>query len=372
MQKTTTFSGASSDRPSVFHQIIESITQIFTPVIGLISAAGVLKGALALLTALKLLSSESETCLVLSAMADSAFYFLPVLLGASAARRFGGSPYICAAIAGVLLHPAITEAFAAGPSLHFFGFPFKSVSYASGVLPIIAAAALLGWLEKKLNRLLPEVLRGIFTPLLCLVIVSAVTLGVFGPAGAIVGDLLAGGYGWIYEASPILAGLLLGASIQVMVIFGISWAFVLIAMTNIEVLGCDTILAIIAPAVFAQVGVGLAVMLKSRDPAFKAICASATLSALFGITEPMLFAVDIPYQKPLLAVCLGGGLGGALVGFSGAQALSFALPSLASLPVFIGPGFGLLMAANVTGFLVGFLTTMVMPLPLNPLTPAEA
>lgn len=192
-------------------------------------------------------------------------------------------------------------------------------------------------------------------------VVGFVTLFAFGPIGAVIGDVLAAGYEAVYSLSPVVAGLLLGAVIQPMVIFGFHWSFILIGMNNIAVGGTDTVLALMGPAVFAQAGAALAVMFKSRDRAFKSICLSATISALFGITEPAMFGVNLPRKKPMAAVCVGGGVGGAIAGFSGAQAISFAFPSLASLPVFFGDGFVLYLVSCLVGFAVALAVTMVLP-----------
>ena len=182
----------------------------------------------------------------------------------------------------------------------------------------------------------------------------------FGPFGAVVGDILAAGYEFVYGLSPVIAGLLLGAVIQPMVIFGFHWSFILISMNNITVNGRDTVLALIGPAVFAQAGAALAVMFKSKDKTFKSICASAALSAMFGVTEPAMFGVNLPRKKPLTAVCIGGGIGGALAGFSGVQAMSFAFPSIAALPVFYGDGFVLYLISCLLAFAVAFLVTMFL------------
>lgn len=153
---------------------------------------------------------------------------------------------------------------------------------------------------------------------------------------------------------------IIGAVIQPMVIFGFHWSLILVAMNNITVSGQDTILALMGPAVFAQAGACFAVMLKSKNKSFKSICASAGLSALFGITEPAMFGVNLPRKKPMAAVCISGGIGGAIAGVSGACAMSFAFPSLAALPVFFGTGFPLYLISCLVGFVMAFILTLVL------------
>ncbi|MDO5146033.1 MAG: PTS transporter subunit EIIC [Eubacteriales bacterium] len=347
-------------RQSVSSTIIDAISGIFLPIVNLLSAAGIMKGVLAILTTTGVLLTESETYLVLNAMGDSLFYFLPVLLAFTAGKKFGANPFTSVVIAGILLYPSLNTVLEAGNTVRFFGLPLKGVTYHSSVIPIILAAGLLALVEKMLNRVLPDIIKGFMVPLLSILIVGTITLLSFGPVGAIIGDGLAAVYKTIYGLSPIIAGLLLGAIIQPMVIFGFHWSFILIGMNNITVSGHDTVLALMGPAVFAQAGAALAVMLKSKDKSFQSICASAALSAMFGITEPAMFGVNLPRKKPMAAVCIGGGIGGALAGLSGAQALSFAFPSLASLPVFFGPGFGLYLVSCLAGFAVAFAVTMVL------------
>lgn len=350
---------AEEKKKTAVSVIIDGISGIFLPIVNLLSAAGILKGILAILTVTTILSGESETYLVLNAMADSLFYFLPMLLAFTAARKFGANPYTAVVIAGVLLYPSLTTVLEAGTSLSFLDIPLKGVAYHSSVIPMILGAGLLYFVEKLLNQALPGLVKGFLTPLLSIFIVSLAVLALFGPFGAAVGDVLAAGYQFIYGLSPVAAGLLLGAAIQPMVIFGFHWSFILIGMNNITVSGNDTILALIGPAVFAQAGAALAVMAKSKNRAFKSICISAVLSAAFGVTEPAMFGVNLPRKKPMAGVCIGGGIGGAMAGLSGAQAMSFAFPSLAALPVFYGQGFGLYLVSCLAGFLIAFCVTML-------------
>lgn len=132
----------------------------------------------------------------------------------------------------------------------------------------------------------------------CILLVGFVTLFAFDPMGKVIGDGLAAEYEWVYALSPIIAGLLLGASVHPMVIFGFHWSLILIAMNNLAVSGHDTVLAMMGPPVFAQAGAALAVMIKSHSPAFKSTCVFAAVSAMFGITEPAMFGVNLPRKKP--------------------------------------------------------------------------
>lgn len=345
---------------NIVSTVIDVISGIFLPIVSLLSAVGILKGILAILTSMAFLSVESETYMVLNAMSDSLFYYFPILLSFTAAKRFGANPFTSAVIAGILLYPALNVVLEAGTTVHFLGVPLKGVVYHSSVIPVILSAGLLAFVERFFTRILPDLVKGFLTPLLSILVVGFVTLFLFGPLGAIIGDVLAAGYEYVYGLSPVIAGGLLGTVGQPMVIFGFHWSFILIGMNNITVNGHDTVLALLGPAVFAQSGAALAVLIKSKDKALKSLCASAVLSALFGITEPAMFGVNLPRKKPMIGVCIGGGVGGALAGLSGANAMTFAFPSLVTLPVFFGPGFTMFLVSCLTGFGIAFLATLFM------------
>ena len=345
---------------SIVNTIIDGIAGIFLPIVSLLSAAGILKGIIAVLIATEVLTTNSDTYLVINAMADSLFYFLPILLAYTSAKKFGANPFTAVVIAGILLYPSLNTILESGQTMHFLDIPLKGVTYHSSVIPIILASALLTFVERFLNKIFPDMVKGFLTPLISIVFVGIVTLAVFGPIGSIIGDVLARIYESIYNFSPILSGALLGAVIQPMVIFGFHWSFILIGMNNIAVLGSDTVLALMGPPVFAQAGAAFAVLLKSKDVKFKSLCASSILSALFGITEPVMFGVNLPRKKPMIAVCIGGGIGGAIAGYSGAKAMAFAFASLASLPVFYGEGFVLYLVSFLVAAVVAFVLTYFM------------
>lgn len=341
-------------------KLIVGISDMFMPLMNLLCAGGIMKGALLILTTTSFLSDSSETYLILNAISDSTFYFLPVLLAITSAKKFRANPFYSTVIALILLYPSLTKAFETGTTLHFFNLPIKPVTYHSSIIPIIMASALLAVIEHFLERILPELVKGFLTPIFCLCIVSLVTLFVFGPIGAIIGDTLAGGYASLYSLSPAAAGTLLGALIQPMVIFGFQWGLILVAINNIGVTGHDSILPILAPAVFAQAGAALAVMVKSKNIPFRSLCAPAIISALFGITEPVLFNINIPRKKPFLFGCIGGAIGGLLAGLSKIQTPAFVFPSLITLPVYYGEHFILYLIGCLSGFMIGFILTILL------------
>lgn len=340
--------------------LIDGISDIILPVIHLLTASGIMKGLLLILAAINILPDTSETYLILDAIADSAFYFLPVLLAVTASKKFGASTFTTVAVAGVMLYPTLTEILETGQNLHFLGLPMKGVIYHSSVIPILLTAALMAYVEKFLNKWIPEILKNSLVPLFSILAGSLAALLVFGPIGGLVGDGLAAVYESVYAFSPIFAGILLGAAVQPMVIFGFHWSLILIGMNNLAVNGYDTVLPLMGASVFAQAGAALAVCVKSKRKEFRAVCISAAVSALFGVTEPAMFGVNLPLKKPMAAVIICGAAGGALAGLSGARAVAFGLPSLVTLPIFLGDGFIMLVCGCALSMVSAFILTYFM------------
>ena len=351
---------------SLVNIIIDGISGIFLPIVNILSAAGIMKGLLAGAVALELISKTEGTYTVLNAMADSLFHYLPLLLAFTAARKFGANPFTAVVIGGVMLYPSLTTLFANNEIIEFMGMSIRPVNYPASAIPIILAVGLLVYVERFCVKILPEVIRGFFTPLISVVVVSSVTLLVFGPMGALAGDALADGYRTVYNFSSVGAGMVLGAIIQPMVIFGLHWSLVPLAINNISTGGSDTILALMGPAAFAQAGAALAVFIKAKDKQFRTLSLSASISALFGVTEPAMFGVNLPLRKPMVIVCIAGSIGGGMVGAFGSSAISFAFPGLATLPAYLGDGFGGFLIACTTGFLIALIATLCVKLGPEP------
>lgn len=350
---------------ALLDSVIDGVSRIFIPIINILSAVGIFNGLLALATFAGIVSATSSAYPVLHAMASSLFYFLPVFLAYTTAELVRAERYTAVLLAAVLVFPDLTNAMEGGRALSYFGLPVGSVHYPSSILPIILAVLLLAHVEKMLDALLPAVVRGPFKPLIALALVGGAVLVVLGPLGALISDGLAGGYGTVYLLSPIIAGAIIGAFIQPAVLFGFHWALIPIALNNLATTRHDTILAFFGPPIFAQAGAAIAVAIKTRNPEFRAVSLSAALSALFGVTEPAMYAVTLPLRKPLIAVCVAGGIGGAIVGYSGGSAISFAIPSIATLPVFIGDGFGVFLVGCVASAAIAFALSLMMQYPAD-------
>ncbi|WP_165025055.1 PTS transporter subunit EIIC [Dysgonomonas sp. ZJ279] len=339
---------------------IDVIAGLFLPIVNILSAAGIMKGILAILLTTGVVMEATGTFHIFYAIADACFYFLPVFLAITAAKKFGTNVFTAVLIALILLSPGMIQLMQSKDEIALLGIPIIPVTYFSSVIPIILSIFLLKYTETLLIKILPEVIRELFTPLLSILIIVPATLFLFGPIGAVVGDVMANGYSSVYNWSPILAGIVIGGLIQLMVIFGFHWSLVPMALNNIVLYGSDTILPLFAGAAFAQAGASFAVCLKTKNKKLKTISFSAGISSLFGITEPALFGVTLPLKRPLIIVCIAGAIAGGVAGASGATAMSFAFPGLATIPVFLGQGFLGFLIACALGFTISFILTYLI------------
>lgn len=340
--------------------VCDLLSSFFLPFITLLVAAGIMKGIVALLVSTGAIVEGDPSYTVIYAMSDALFYFIPLFLALTSAKRFGVNQFVALLVACVLLYPDMSTLMSAGENFSLFGLPITVATYSSSVIPILLSIYLLKWVEKLCERVIPEMVRGILTPPVCLVIVIPVTLAVFGPLGVVVGSWLAGGYEWLYGLSPIVAGLIIGAFFQVMVIFGFNWGLFPIMLNNIAVLGFDTILPMMGGSTFAQGGAALAVGLRTKNKALRTTAISAMVATMFGITEPAVYGVNLRLKKPMVCGCVGGAVGGAIAGAFGVKASAFAFPALTTLPVFWQQSFVAFLVSLAVSFVMGFVLTLVV------------
>ncbi|REJ11880.1 MAG: PTS beta-glucoside transporter subunit IIABC, partial [Bacillaceae bacterium] len=276
---------------NIFSRLVDVISSIFAPLLGVMAGAGILKGLLAIVTKVGWLVPTESTYIILNAIADSLFYFLPLLLAVTSARKFGSNAFVAMTAAGALIYPTIVTMRTTPPEggIEFFGIPFTLMSYSSTVIPIIIAVWLMSYVEKFFNKVIHESVKNFLTPLLSLVLIVPLTLIVIGPLGVIAGEKVADLILALLNLNPIIAGAVIGASWQVLVILGIHWGIVPIFINNIATKGIDYIKPATAPSVFSQAGASLGVMLKTKNKKLRALAASTTVTALFGITEPAVY-----------------------------------------------------------------------------------
>lgn len=345
---------------NLFDRVMDIISGIFIPIVNVIMAAGLLKGILMLLVNANLLQQTDGAYQMLYAISDGFFHFLPVFLAFTASKKLKADTFTSVMLAAALVYPDITALFKNGTQMDLFGIPIREVTYPSSVIPIIMAVGLQHYVERPLEKYLPNAIKGFLKPMITLTVVTPITFLVFGPLGSMIGEALAGVYALLYNLSPIAAGVIFGLIWQPMVVFGLQWGLVPVIIDNISTLGMDSILPLLGPAVMGQAGAALAVSILTKDKELKSISMSGSVTAILGITEPVLYGVTVPLKRPMIAACIAGAIGGGIVGTSSASAVSFAFPSMVTLVVYFGEGFWTFLIAMVIGFILGFVLTLII------------
>lgn len=363
LMEESTDTSEINEKGNIFGRAIDIISSIFTPLLGVMAGAGILKGLLAIATNAGWLIPTETTYIILNATADSLFYFLPILLAVTSARKFGANQFVAMTVAGALIYPTIIQLKTDEVATTFFGIPVTMMSYTSTVIPIILAVWVMSYVEKFFNRHIHESVKNFVTPLIALITIVPLTLIVFGPIGVTSGDLIAAFILKVLAFNPILAGAFIAGVWQVLVIFGIHWGVVPIFINNIATKGYDYIKPATAPAIFAQAGASFGVMLRSKNKKLKTLAGSTGITALFGITEPAVYGVTLRLKRPFIAAVISAAVGGGIVGHFGSVAVASGPPGLLTLPVFIGDSmtafYGLLIGVGVS-FLLSMVLTYIL------------
>jgi PTS system beta-glucosides-specific IIC component len=364
----------------VLNTFIDVVSGIFTPVISVLMASGMIKGVLALLTAFNMLDKTSGTYLILNATGDGLFYFFPLFLGYSAAKKFGSKPFLGMAIGAALVYPSIIAATSGAESLYtlftgtviespvyitFLGLPVILMNYSSSVIPIIAATYLASKIEAILTNIIPRAIRSFFVSFLTLIITVPLIFLIVGPITTWIGLLLGQGLAAAYTFSPIVAGFIIGGFWQVFIMFGLHWGFVPIALNNYATLGYDVVMMAGLATPLAMAGVTLAIFLKTRDKKLKEIAFPAFVSAVFGITEPALYGVTLQRRKAFYTTSISVAIAGAIMGIFKTKVYINGGTGIFALPRFINPETGIdnsfigFAIASTVAFGLGLFITLL-------------
>lgn len=346
-----------------FSALIGVITASMMPVIGLLAASGILKGLLALIVSANWLSAKSSTYMIINAMGDSVFYFLPILVGFTAAKRLGADQIIMGVVGGVLAYPTLvqvaskTTSTAMNVNGDFFGIPIHIANYTYSIFPMIAAAWIASKIEPWLKKHIVMSLRMILSPLLEVFIVSAVIIVVVGPIITLLSSYLASGIVALLKFSPAISGLIIGGFYQCLVIFGLHWAVIPVVASQIATTGHSALNAIVSATMVAQGAAAMAVFVKTKKNIdMKQIAGAATLSAFAGVTEPAMYGINLKYGRIFWTANIGSAVGGLLTGLLHVDMWGFA-GSLIGFASFINPKG---IDASFTGYLIASAATIVV------------
>ncbi|MFP1773669.1 sucrose-specific PTS transporter subunit IIBC [Lonsdalea quercina] len=354
---------AAAKKLNPLQRLARLLSNIFVPIIPAIVASGLLMGLLGMIKTYNWVNPDSAIFILLDIFSSAAFIILPILIGFTSAREFGGNPYLGATLGGILTHPALTNAWGVTEgfkTMHLFGYDIAMIGYQGTVFPVLLAVWFMSMVEKRLRKIIPNALDIILTPFLTVIISGFVAMMVIGPAGRMLGDGISMVLSTLISHAGWLAGLLFGGLYSVIVITGVHHSFHAIeaGLLGNPNIGVNFLLPIWCMANIAQGGACLAVYFKTKDARIKAIAIPSGFSALLGITEAALFGINLRFVKPFLAAIAGGALGGAWVVANHVGMTAVGLTGIPGMAIVKPDSF----ISYVIGMLIAFGTAFVLSL----------
>lgn len=385
----------SAPKVGMVNHLMDIISSIFAPFLYPLAACGVLQGLISFFAAIGWMDSASGTFRILNFVSWTGFTFLPVMVAFTAAKKFNVNPFTAVIAACALVSPdymnmltankiilansadpavqALMQSAMENPTINeaivnlvgvplnsapltFLGLPVQYLSYTASVIPIILMVWAMSHVQRFFERILPVVVRNLFTPMFCLAIMVPLTLLAFGPIGNLIGGAIGGIYNTLYHLSPSIAGFVVGAVWTPLVTLGVHWGITPVTVGNYATLGYDTFTGLQASAVFGIAGAVFGVYFKTKDAELKSMTLSAGVTALFGITEPAIYGVALRFKRPLICGCLAGAIGGTVAGAFNAVSWSYCIPGIAVLPVFFKEGH----MAQFLGFLLSITVAFTL------------
>ena len=344
---------------SILNRVIAAMSAVFAPFVYVLAGAGLLQGCLIIINLFAPQFSQTGTYSVLSFMSWTPFTFLPVLIAVTASKHFRCNTFIALWCCLALVNPdwgSIAGRIAEGESIKFLFFNMAQTTYTSSVLPPLFLVLVLSYLERFVNKYIPDVIKALVTPLICTVIMVPATILIIGPLSDMLASAIATGYNFLYTNVPALAAIIIGGFWQVAVIFGVHWGVTPMILANFANNGCDSFQAVQTCAVVAQAAACFGVFLKTRNKEMKNVSLSAGLTGIFGITEPAIYGVTLRLKKPFIAGCIAGALGGLATTFFHSMYYVYAgLPGLLTIVNAISPE----NTMSFPGILVGCSVTIV-------------
>lgn len=351
----------NENKGTILNRIIATMSAVFAPFVYILAAAGILQGALILINLIFPSFSKTGTYEVFSFISWAPFTFLPIFIAITAAKHFKTNMYIAVACTAALVSPAWTEIagrVASGEGVTFLGIALSETVYTSSVLPPLFLVWILSYVEKFLNKRIHEVVKPLFVPFLCMVVMVPLTILLIGPLSTAGANGIANGYNVLAENVPALAGAIIGGFWQVLVIFGVHWGITPMVLANFEQYGRDSFQAYQTIAVIAQVGAVLGVILKARNRETRKVGVSAGITGLFGITEPAIYGVTLRFKKPFIFGCISGAVGAIVASFFTPYYFAYAgLPG----PLTIVNGISADYPTSIIGILIGVAIALILP-----------
>lgn len=351
-----------AEKNGILDTVLDYIAGSFTPILPVITAGGMIQVVLSLLVTFGLISETSDTFLVLTQISQAAFYFIPIYLGYSVAKKFKIDPFLGMMLAGVLLIPDMSALLHQEGGVTLFGFELQAITYSSSVLPIFLGVWAMSYVAKAVDKIVPNSLKFVLNPLLTILIVAPITLMVLGPLGYTLGEYIAIFLEFLTQNLGWASVLVMGALSPILVMGGMHYALFPMLVTSFATHGYEMLVVPgMLAANMAQAGAAAAVTLKTKDSNMKQLAGSATITALMGVTEPAMYGVNLRLKKPLIAVIIGGAVGGLWAGITGVRAYAL-VSSLVALPSYLVTtgNFVNALITCILGFGVAFIVTCLL------------
>ncbi|MGY0467515.1 beta-glucoside-specific PTS transporter subunit IIABC [Staphylococcus xylosus] len=352
----------SDNKGSILNRVIATMSAVFAPFIYILAAAGILQGLLIVINLIIPSFKDTGTYEVFNFMSWAPFTFLPIFIAMTAARHFNVNVYIAVACTAALVSPDLTnmiERIQDGEAIKLFGIPLTETSYTSSVLPPLFLVWILSYVEKYLNKWIHDVVKPLFTPFLSIVIMVPITLLVIGPITTIAAHGIAGGFNYLVDVAPWLAGALIGGLWQVFVIFGVHWGITPMVLANFEQHQSDSFQAFQTIAVISQIGAVIGVLIKAKRTEIKRVASSAGITGIFGITEPSMYGINLRFKKPFIIACISGAIGAFIASFFNPKYYAYAgLPG----PITIVNGYSADNPSSIWGIIIGSTVAILLPI----------
>lgn len=346
----------------LLNRIIATMSAVFAPFIYILAAAGILQGILILINIFWPQFATTGTYEILSFISWTPFAFLPILIGITASKHFKCNTFIAVTCCAALINPTwveIAKRITEGEVVNFLFFNLSGVTYGSSVLPPLFLVLVLSYLEHFLSKRIPEIMKALLVPFICMVIMVPLTILIIGPLTNGGAEAVAVGFNLLMEKAPLLGGILIGGLWEIFVIFGVHWGITPMVMANFSMYGYDAFQAFQTLAVIAQIGAAIGCFIKSKNRELKKVSLSASVTGIFGITEPTLYGVTLRLKKPFICACVGGAISAAVMSFFNTVYYAYAgLPGILTIVNAINPS----DTKGFIGMVIGSILAIVVPI----------
>lgn len=378
---TSEVASAGADKQGFLQSVVKGLADIFVPIIPAIVAGGLLMGIHSMLTAkgffaegvnvVDMYPGIADLVDLMNTFANAPFVFLPVLLGFSATRKFGGNPFLGAALGMLLVHPALADGWNYALTLangkiqywNVLGLEIEKVGYQGTVIPTLVSAWVLATLEKAFRKVVPSFLDNLITPLFSLFIAGFLAFTIIGPLGREAGSLISAGLTWLYDSLGFVGGAIFGTFYAPIVITGMHQTFIAVEtqlLAEVANTGGTFIFPIAAMSNIAQGAACLGSAFVMKDAKVRGMAVPSGISALLGITEPAMFGVNLRYRYPFIAAMIAAGTSSAFIALFNVKAIALGAAGLPGIPSIKPESLAMYSVGMAISASIAFVVTVIL------------